>query len=90
MDVQEGSNYLDIDLDSSFYSDRSLNYSDNPCISSDNNSIIENSESISYGSSINEQSIIQQSYDKHSDVDKTCNLNNELEKKNYLINALRD
>lgn len=68
------------ETDSSF--ERHINFH------SENNSAIQNSESIDYTSS--EQNDIKQSFNKQSDVDEILNFNNEEEKNNYLLNGLRE
>ncbi|XP_071575972.1 uncharacterized protein [Temnothorax nylanderi] len=86
---EEGGNYLNIDPDSNLCSNSS-NYSDNFSISSKSNSTIENSAFIDYDDINNEQSIAEQNCDKQSDIDETSQFNNEQEKNNYLLNALRE
>lgn len=86
---QEGGNYLNMDPDSNFCLN-SFSYSDNCSISSKSNSTIENSEFIDYNDGNGEQSIVEQNYDKQNGIDETSNFNNEEEKNNYLLNAIRE
>lgn len=86
---QEDNNSLNVDSDSNLSSNCNSSCFDNYCISNQNNSIIQNIEFTDYGID-SEQSIIEQNYDKQSDINETPNFNNEQEKNNYLLNALRE